>query len=81
MGPDGEIIQLSFWGSEADADGQQLLDDITRGRGKRWGEESGKVECFGSGALQIFSQGKNLGSGGLQIFSKRKNLESGGVKF
>ncbi|XP_035265920.1 uncharacterized protein LOC118223462 isoform X3 [Anguilla anguilla] len=33
MGPDGEIIQLSFWGSAADTNDQQLLDDITRGRG------------------------------------------------
>ncbi|KAI1898300.1 hypothetical protein AGOR_G00070900 [Albula goreensis] len=29
MGPDGEIIQLSFWGPAAGAEGQQVLDDIT----------------------------------------------------
>ncbi|KAJ8352310.1 hypothetical protein SKAU_G00237860 [Synaphobranchus kaupii] len=32
MGPDGEIIQLSFWGHSTDTDNQQLLDDITRER-------------------------------------------------
>ncbi|KAJ8282350.1 hypothetical protein COCON_G00048690 [Conger conger] len=32
MGPDGEIIQLSFWGSAADTNDQKLLDDIARGQ-------------------------------------------------